>query len=187
MRKIPGYSNYLAGDDGKVYRLWHYGKPLNPPLELKSFKNPCGYLQCGAIADSDCPPMVGKPRREGRLVHHLICLAFHGLPPERGWEVDHINYVRDDNRPENLRWVSTRENRVGRRVYGAPKGEKHPAAKLTESQAQQIRSRRMAGEKLRTIAEDFGISLAVVSKIGRGELWKVVDLNAENSIRPPRV
>ena len=36
-------------------------------------------------------------------------MAFIGMPPE-GKECDHINRVRDDNRLENLRWVTKIEN-----------------------------------------------------------------------------
>ena len=44
------------------------------------------------------------------LVHQIVCRAFNGLSPEDKPEVDHINRIKDDNRPDNLRWVSRREN-----------------------------------------------------------------------------
>lgn len=44
--------------------------------------------------------------------HILICRAFNGLPPEGKPFVDHINRIRDDNRPDNLHWVSRSENRA---------------------------------------------------------------------------
>lgn len=43
-------------------------------------------------------------------VHRIICGAFNGLPPEGKPCVDHINRIRDDNRPSNLHWVSAKEN-----------------------------------------------------------------------------
>lgn len=42
-------------------------------------------------------------------IHRLVAQAF--IPnPENKPEIDHINTVRDDNRVENLRWVTRREN-----------------------------------------------------------------------------
>jgi hypothetical protein len=53
--------------------------------------------------------------------HRLICSAFHGRPP-KGYDVDHVNGIKDDNRPENLRWASRSENlRGARRTHGESK------------------------------------------------------------------
>lgn len=49
-------------------------------------------------------------QRKTYMVHRLMCRAFHGLAPEDKPEVDHINRIRDDNRPSNLRWTSRKEN-----------------------------------------------------------------------------
>lgn len=43
-------------------------------------------------------------------VHCIVCRAFNGLSPEGRPFVDHINRIKNDNRPENLRWVSNKEN-----------------------------------------------------------------------------
>ena len=42
-------------------------------------------------------------------VHRLVAWAFLGKCPE-GKEIDHINRIRNDNRPENLRWLTRQEN-----------------------------------------------------------------------------
>ena len=42
-------------------------------------------------------------------VHRLVWEAFHGPIPD-GMQIDHINTVRDDNRLENLRTVSPKDN-----------------------------------------------------------------------------
>lgn len=43
-------------------------------------------------------------------VHKLINLAFNGETFKDGLVTDHINRIKNDNRVENLRWVTTAEN-----------------------------------------------------------------------------
>ena len=43
-------------------------------------------------------------------VHRLICEAFHGPAPDGCGVVLHLNEDALDNRPENLRWGTQREN-----------------------------------------------------------------------------
>jgi len=44
------------------------------------------------------------------LVHRLVCEMFHGVPTKSKMQVNHLNGVKDDNRPSNLEWVTHREN-----------------------------------------------------------------------------
>ena len=61
-----------------------------------------------------------KSRGKNYYIHRIICCAFHGLPPEDKPEVDHINRIRHDNRPENLHWASSKENNDNQaKVYQA--------------------------------------------------------------------
>jgi len=43
-------------------------------------------------------------------VHRLVCEAFHGLPPFEDSVVMHIDDNPLNNRPENLKWASQKEN-----------------------------------------------------------------------------
>ena len=52
----------------------------------------------------------GPGRQRPRKVHQLVCEAFHGPRPFDGAVVIHINEDAHDNRPENLRWGTQREN-----------------------------------------------------------------------------
>jgi hypothetical protein len=43
-------------------------------------------------------------------VHRAVCSAFHGPPPDEKCVVIHVNENGLDNRPENVRWGSQKEN-----------------------------------------------------------------------------
>lgn len=43
-------------------------------------------------------------------VHRIVATAFHGEPHTKEHVVDHIDTNRQNNRPENLRWVTRLEN-----------------------------------------------------------------------------
>lgn len=59
----------------------------------------------------------GKQNKEGYMllagdvrVHRIVCTAFNGLPRYEKMVVDHIDTIRSNNRPENLRWLTRIEN-----------------------------------------------------------------------------
>lgn len=52
------------------------------------------------------------------LLHRIIAELFCERKSELQNIVDHINGIRDDNRSENLRWVTTLENNQNRRYDG---------------------------------------------------------------------
>lgn len=49
-------------------------------------------------------------KMKGHLLHRLILSTFNPIKDLCEYQVDHINSIRDDNRLENLRWVSRKEN-----------------------------------------------------------------------------
>jgi hypothetical protein len=65
-------------------------------------------------------------------VHRLVCEAFHGPAPEGKNVVIHENENALDNRPENIRWGTQKENlnAAGFIAYcKARTGENSPAVK----------------------------------------------------------
>ena len=86
-----GYSNYSISSYGRIKnnttgRIW-YGS--------KSGK----YLGFGARRDG----------REFYHVHRLVAIAFVPNPDNKPY-VDHINGIQTDNRANNLRWCTCKEN-----------------------------------------------------------------------------
>ena len=89
---------YVFHPNGTFLRIWDgYTK------EVKTFKNKYGYIQVSLCKNG---------KQKSFKVHRLLATAF--IPnPENKSCVDHINGIRDDNRLENLRWVTHRENMLG--------------------------------------------------------------------------
>lgn len=56
------------------------------------------------------PNSNGYMRIGSEIVHIIVAKAFHGEPPTPQFIVDHIDTNRQNNRPENLRWITKLEN-----------------------------------------------------------------------------
>lgn len=91
-KQIRDY-NYEASEDGEI-------KNIKTGRILKQRITKYGY----PIVDI----MIDKKRKTFKT-HRLIVEVFHGEGLE-GYQVDHINRKRDDNRASNLRWVTPKEN-----------------------------------------------------------------------------
>jgi len=114
-----------------------------------------------------------------RLVGHAHRVAYElaNGPIPAGKEVCHRCDVRHCVNPRHLFLGTHAENMEDMKAKGrgnGPRrhGSKNPAAKLTDEQAAEIRRRRAAGEKLRVIAADFGVSEATVSLLARNLTWR---------------
>lgn len=69
------------------------------------------------------------PRQKPRKVHQLVCEAFHGPPPFDGAVVIHLDEDAHNNRPENLKWGTQKENMNMPKIkayHRSRTGEKHP-------------------------------------------------------------
>ncbi len=111
----------------------------------------------------------GRGGSRNASVARLVCAAFNGAYG-MGLDVDHINRIRDDNRPENLRWVTRAENLANRRIR---RGERHGNAKLTEDR---VRTIRVANDPTKDLilAARFGCSRETVRDVRIGKVWRHV-------------
>lgn len=119
-------------------------------------------------------PVYGPDRYKTCAVHRLVLEAFVGPCPP-GLETGHLDGDPSNNRVDNLRWITKKENASHRVLHGTARmGERHPHAKLTESDVRAIRVARAAGDTQRAIAASYGISPDNVRAIERRTAWKHV-------------
>lgn len=107
-----------------------------------------------------------------RLVHRLVCAAYHGPPPTPEHEVAHIDGVRVNCHASNLRWSTHRENEADKIVHGTKPERTH--SKLTEEAVREIRSAPRYRGLISDLARKYGVVHQTISDVRRGKLWKSV-------------
>lgn len=175
-KPIPGFEGYDVSDQGRV-RSWRKRRSRGrggalwtldrtTPYAMKLRHNRYGYATVKLFLPSGGYKMC--------VVHRLVALTFHGPAPKDKPLAIHYNGIRDDNRPENIRWGSPGDNNSDTVRHGtAPHGEFHHRSKLAETQVRQIRKRYATGETtLAKLAGRFGVSLSQVSRIVKYQSWK---------------
>ena len=98
-KDVKGYEGlYMVSNLGNVKSLGNNKKRKEKMLKPCKVNN--GYLQITLYKNGEIKRIY---------VHKLVAEAF--IPnPENKPEVDHINTIRDDNKVENLCWVTKKEN-----------------------------------------------------------------------------
>lgn len=108
-REIPGFSSYAANSLGQIK---HKRKNKQPKVvEVPSSKGT--YLRTSALSDDK--------KHRSKEIHHLVCLAFHGLPPNDDYEVNHKDGNKHNNTPDNLEWVTRSKNLTEAYITGLRK------------------------------------------------------------------
>jgi hypothetical protein len=109
-------------------------------------------------------------------VHQLVLFAFYGPKPFANAVCRHLNGNPTDNRSDNLKWGTAKENVHDSISQGTAAclrhGETAIASKLTERQVLEIERRAKHGELERDLAAEFGIDQKHVSEIKLHQTWK---------------
>jgi len=166
-RQHPYLSDLMISTEGEVYskRLKRLRK-----ISTGTHKSNAGYKFISA---------EGQKHR----VHTLVLETFVSEKPE-GNEALHLNGDRGDNRLENLRWGTHKENMNQMKEHGTHKthkGEAHGMAKLTEDDVRYIRKHYRPGVNRhdpgnsKELAERFNLTRHTVWLISNNQSWTHID------------
>ncbi len=161
---------YSVSDYGKI-KNYKTGQILKPSI------NGRGYYNIDLCKNNN---------RKTFLVHRLILETFVGPCPE-GMECRHLDGNPKNNKLENLKWGTPKENYNDRKLHGTDRygfkigykyniGSKCVTSKLNEKQVRIIKYLLMT--KILTpkeITKIFDISKYIISLIKRNKSWKHVN------------
>lgn len=170
-RHVPGFYGYCAGSDGTIWSALipnKKGRRYADHWSLKkSWKSQDGYYICSLRGDD------GKEYR--KLSHTITLLAFVGERP-KGYDALHGNGVPNDNRIENLRWGTRKENMEDARRHGTlARREKNGHAKINTLKAKAVVELAAMGWTQRDLGLLMNVSQATISAIVNGHRWSAED------------
>lgn len=178
-RVIDDFPRYAVSSLGRVKRIARSERNHGvTDIPLKAGSSPRGYLQVTLSANG---------RARTRRVNRLVCEAFHGLPPTAKHHAAHNDGDVSNNRKDNLRWATGKENEADKRVHGTAAigdrhwsklqpekratGEGHGLAKLKADDIPKIRADK---RYQRTIAAEFGVTQRTIWMVKSGKTWRHV-------------
>lgn len=168
------FPKYKIGDDGSVLSTDHNHSGISK--QMKTYLDDDGYPYVVFVVSG---------KRYKRIIHRMVATLFV-LNPENKPQVNHKNGIRNDNRFENLEWVTNQENTLhswrvngrkpsqktidnGKKLFG---GTRNPKAKINEATVLSIRRLRAKGKSLKEIAERHSLSVSQISVIANHKSWK---------------
>lgn len=152
---------YRSSGDTAAERFWSLTKPDGDCIIWQGSKNRKGY---------------GRKKYDGtqRLVHHIAWHLTYGVYPKDCLlhSCDRPSCVNPKHLREGDHWENVRDRQSRQRQA---RGERHPFAKLTESQVRVIKGRLAQKERMTDIARDIGIGPTAIFAIKHGLSWSHIE------------
>lgn len=112
----PIHKNVYSSTEGEILDIWRWFNPRTQEKyhrEIKQSVQANGYVN--VIFNDDEGKSINK------LVHRLVLETFVPQPDEENdWVVDHIDNDKENNRLENLQWLTREDNLKKRDEDGSP-------------------------------------------------------------------
>ncbi len=164
-RPYPHAPTYIVGSDGTILNTFKSRKLVETPHQLKQYKNPKGYLCVSLFQGAS-----GKTKR----VHTVVLETYVSDRPFKK-EAAHNDGVRTNNRDENLRWATSKENKGDKIKHGTHQyGEGIKTSKLTESQVLMAVKMRNEGISFNHISKIMKVNRSTIHDITTGHRWGLV-------------
>lgn len=165
---IKDFEDYLINDEGTIWSTKIY-RGRHPKFLKPGNANKHGHQQVTLCKN-------GKVFT--KLIHRLVLETFVGPCPD-GMECRHLNGNPSDNRLNNLRWGTHKENMLDRNKHQTDnKGERSYLSKLTWEDVRQIRSLHKQGISKQNIAKLYPVKRRKISWIVNNKTWVEEEIKA---------
>ena len=162
---VVGYEGlYEVSNMGRIKSFWnHHGQG---EVVRKPSADPRVYPQM-CMTNS-------KGKQATKRVHRMVAEAFLGPCPE-GKQCGHLDGDRTNNRTDNLRWVTQKENDSHKKRHRTLIfGEDHYSTKLSNAKVKAMRLDFKNGLLRPDIIKKYGVSQKTVWEITSGKGWSLV-------------
>lgn len=160
-KDINGYEGkYQVSNRGRVKGFPRPGSIHHKPYIKKTFKNSKGYVVV----------MLSNKSVKGIVVHKLVAQLFIDNPLNKP-TVNHKNGIKDDNRVENLEWLTHKENTHHAWKNGLCHkrfGLSNSAHKLNDKNIISIRKSKLSARELSNI---FNVTIKSIYNIIHRKTW----------------
>lgn len=118
------------------------------------------------------------------LLNRAVCWSFNGPPPTNKHFAAHLDGCPQNNKPNNLSWVTAKENSSHRIIHGTMKvGEDNHMSKLKNNNIKIILHKYKSGLTMQKIADEFGMCINSIWNVIQGNTWRHIKIKRLPRIR----